>query len=138
MSRGIGSICAVLILTVSAARGDMPPEPDRGPPMATTAGLEFAIQSAEVRFPPGYIKTFPVAVLIGCTDGHPNCKLAKSRNLIGMEVLTVDGEYLRPENGMVRQIVDAFDRKSATKTVTLELHPRESEGVSIKISFARH
>ena len=130
-------VCLALMLAASSARGDILPEPDRGPSMAAAGGLDFAIQSVEVKFPPGYTKTLQVAVLVGCTDGHPNCKLARSKNLIGMEVLSVDGEDLQPENGMVRQIVDAFERKSAVRTVTLELFSRGSGSESIKVSFAR-
>jgi hypothetical protein len=63
--------------------------------------------------------------------------LARSGNLIGMEVLTVDGEYLQPENGRVQQIVDAFANKSAGRSVTLELYSRGSGNESIKVSFAR-
>jgi len=125
------------VLAASTARADIAPEPDRGPPMATAGGLDFAIQSVVVKFPPGYTKTLPVVVLTGCTDGHRNCTLARSRNLIGMEVLTVDGQYLRPENGRVQQIVDAFERKSAARSVTLELSSRGSGNESIKVSFVR-
>ena len=131
-------ICLATILIASAARGDIMPPPDRGPPMATTGGLDFAIEPVEVRFPPGYTKTVHVVVLTGCTDGHPNCKLAKSKNLIGMEVLTVDGEYLQPEIGRVRQIVNAFESKSAARTVILELYARASGGDSVKVRFAKH
>ena len=130
-------VCLALVLAAATARADILPEPDRGPPMATAGGLDFAIQSVEVKFPPGYTKTLPVVVLTGCTDGHPNCKLVRSKNLIGMEVLTVDSEYLRPENGRVQQIVDAFERKSAAETVALELYSRGSGSESMKVSFAR-
>ena len=137
MRHRIKLVCLAFMLAASTARGDIAPEPDRGPPMATAGGLDFAIQSVVVKFPPGYTKTLPVVVLTGCTDEHPNCRLARSRNLIGMEVLTVDGEYLRPENGRGQQIVDAFERKGAGRTVTLELYSRGSESESIKVSFAR-
>jgi hypothetical protein len=137
MRHRIKLVCLALMLAGAAARADILPEPDRGPPMATVGGLDFAIQSVEVKYPPGYTKTLPVVVLTGCTDGHRNCELARSKNLIGMEVLMVDGEDLRPENGRVQQIVDAFERKSAAKTVTLELYSRGSGSESIKVSFAR-
>ena len=137
MRHRIKLVCLALMLAGAAARADILPEPDRGPPMATAGGLDFAIQSVEVKFPPGYTKTLPVVVLTGCTDGHRNCELARSKNLIGMEVLMVDGEDLRPENGRVQQIVDAFERKSAAKTVILELYSRGSGSESIKVSFAR-
>ncbi len=138
MHHRIKLVCLSLVLVASTARGDILPVPDRGPPMASVAGLDFAIQSVEVKFPPGYKKRLQVAMLVGCTDGHPNCALAKSRNLIGMEVLEVDGEYLRPENGRVQHIVDAFTRKSAAETVTLELVSRESNKDAIQVTFARH
>lgn len=137
MRHRIKLVCLALMLAGAAARADILPEPDRGPPMATAGGLDFAIQSVEVKFPPGYTKTLPVVVLTGCTDGHRNCELARSKNLIEMEVLTVDGEDLRPENGRVQQIVNAFERKSAAKTVILELYSRGSGSESIKVSFAR-
>ena len=130
-------VCFAFILTAFTARADIAPEPDRGPLMASAGGLDFAIRSVVVKFPPGYTKTLQVAVLVGCTDGHRNCKLARSRNLIGMEVLTVDGEYLRPENGRVQQIVDAFASKSAGRSITLELFSRGSGNQSMKVSFVR-
>jgi len=55
-----------------------------------------------------------------------------------MEVLTVDGQDLQPENGMVRQIVHAFERKADAQTVTLELFARASKNKLIKVSFVRH
>ena len=137
MRHRITLACLAFVLAASTARADIAPEPDRGPPMATAGGLDFAVQSVVVKFPPGYTKTLQVAMLVGCTDGHPNCRLARSKNLIGMEVLSVDGESLQPENGMVRQIVDAFERKSDARAVTLELFSRGSGSESIKVSFAR-
>ncbi len=134
-------VCLALMLTASIARADILPTPDRGPPMASAGGLDFAIQSIKVEMGPvngpHYSKTAQVAVLVGCTDGHPNCKLARSRNLIGMEVSSVDGESPRPEKGMIRQIVDAFAREAATRTVSLELFSRGSKDEPIEVSFAR-
>jgi hypothetical protein len=131
--------CLALILATSSSRADILPEPDRGPPMASTAGLDFAVQSVEVKYPPGYTKMQQVVVLTGCTDGHPNCGLARSKNLIGMEVNTVDDQYLLPENGMVQQIVDAFENKKGDRTVTLELYSRASNNnETIKVSFVKH
>ena len=137
MRHRITLACLAFMLAAATARADIAPEPDRGPPMATAGGLDFAIQSVVVKFPPGYTMTLPVVVLTGCTAGHRNCRLARFRNLIGMEVLTVDGQYLRPENGRVQQIVDAFERKSAARSVTLELSSRGSGNESIKVSFVR-
>ncbi len=125
MRQRIGLPCLALMLTVSIARADILPTPDRGPPMGSAGGLDFAVQSIKVEMGPvngpHYSKTRQVVVLVGCTDGHPNCQLARSRNLIGMEVGAIDGAYLRPDKGMVRQIIDAFAREGATGMVTLEL-----------------
>jgi hypothetical protein len=128
--------CLALMLAVSPARGDILPTPDRGPPMGTAGGLDFAVESVQVEMH-GYSKTQQVAVLVGCTDGHPNCKLARARNLIGMEVQSVDGQDLRTENGMVRQIMDAFERKDTARTVILELYSRRSNSEPVKVAFAR-
>ena len=130
-------VCLALVLAAATARADILPEPDRGPSMATAGGLDFAVQSVDVEFPTGYSKTAQVTVLVGCTEGHRNCRLARFRNLIGMEVLSVNGEGLRPENGMVQQIVDAFESKSAGRSVTLELFSRGSGNESMKVSFVR-
>ena len=86
---------------------------------------------------PHYYKTNQIAVLTGCTDGQPNCALAKSKKLIGMEVISVDGQDLRPETGRVRQILDAFANQAAGRTVLLELYARGSNNQSVKVSFAR-
>jgi hypothetical protein len=130
------------MLVASNAHADIPPTPDRGPLTGSAGSLNFAIQPVQVEMGPEngphYYKTQQVAVLVGCTDGQPNCILAKSKNLIGMEVATVDGQELRPENGMVRQILDAFANKSAAQTVTIELFSRLPNSKSIKVSFARH
>jgi len=138
MRHPIKLICLALMLAVSSARGDIMPQPDRGSPSVSVAGLDFAVQSVAVKFPPGYTKTLQVAVLVGCVSGRANCEIARSRNLIGMEVLTVGGQYLRPENGMMQQIVNAFEHKSSNQTVTLELFSRTSNGPMIKVAFARH
>ena len=138
MRHRIKLACLALVLATSTSRADILPEPDSGPPMATVAGLDFAVQSVEVRYPPGYTKTQQVVVLTGCTDGHPNCELARSKNLIGMEVNEVDDQYLRPEIGMVQQIVDAFENKSGAKTVTLKLYSRSSDNnETIDVSFVK-
>ncbi len=135
-------VCLALMLAIPAARADILPVPDRGPFTGSAGGLDFAVESIEPPPPPvggPRLSRHPlqVVVLVGCADEHPNCKLARSRNLIGMEVLTVDGESLRPEKGMVRQIVDAFARQAATRTVSLELFARNSKNEPIKVAFAR-
>jgi hypothetical protein len=142
----------LVVLTATTARADMLPTPDRGPHSGSAGGLDFSIHSVSVqmrptqflgshdsrgiRIIPGYSKTVEVVVLDGCTDGRPNCTLAQSKNLIGMEVETVDGKYLRPETGMVRQILDAFANKKAGATVPFELYARASREAH-DVSFAR-
>ncbi len=128
--------CLALLLALSPARGDILPEPDHGPPMGSAGGLDFAVQSVRVEMH-GYSKTLQVAVLVGCTDGEPNCKLARSKNLVGAEVRSVDGADLRPEKGMVRQIIDAFGRKDAARTVAVELYLRGAGNEPVTVSFAR-
>ncbi len=130
----------VYILAAFAARADIAPEPDRGPPMATVSGLDFAVQSVQVEFGPQngphYYKTLQTVVLTGCTDGHPNCRIAKSKRLIGMEVLSIENASLQPEHGMVQQIIDAFSR--SRRTVTLELFARGSKNDPIKVTFEKN
>jgi len=134
-------VCLALMLAAAPAGADILPTPDHGPPMGSAGGLDFAIQSVQVEMGPvngpHYYKTHQIAVLTGCTDGKPNCALAKSRKLIGMEVISVDGQDLRLETGMVRQIMDAFANQAAAPTVTLELFSRGSNNQSVKVSFAR-
>ncbi len=121
-----------LVLAAASASADILPEPDAGPPIGSAAGLDFAIQSVSVKMPPGYTKSWPVVVLTGCTEGKPNCTLARSRNLIGAEVEDVNGENLEPSKGRVQQILDAFAHNSA---VVLTLYSRES-GATSKVTFA--
>jgi hypothetical protein len=115
-----------------AARADIAPTPDAGPFTLSVAGLDFAIQDVKVKYPPGYTKTFQVAVLTGCTEGHANCTLAKAKNLIGMEVESVNGESLRPEAGRLHQIAQAFKHGA----VKLELDRRDG-GEAVTVSFSR-
>jgi len=141
MRNRIGLIGLALMLAAAPASADILPTPDHGPPMGSAGGLDFAVQSFQVEMGPAngphYYKTYPAAVLTGCTDGQPNCALAKSKKLIGLEVAAVDGRELRPEIGMVRQIMDAFANKAAAPTVTLELFSRGSNSRPVKVSFAR-
>jgi hypothetical protein len=147
MGKGIGLVCFVL-LAASTAFADILPTPDPGPSSGNAGGLDFSIQSVTVEMGPvlgpHYSKTGQIVVLDGCTDGQPNCSLARSKDLIGMEVETVDGQYLRPQNGLVRQILDAFANRTAGATIVLELWRRPSGGgtigsdnETIKVSFAR-
>jgi hypothetical protein len=141
MHHRIGLVCLALMLAAAAARADILPTPDHGPPLGRAGGLDFAIQSVDVEMGPAngphYQKTLQVAVLTGCTDGQPNCALAKSRNLIGMEVLSVDGQDLQPEKGMIRQIIGAFANQAAGQTLSLELYSHASNNQSFKVTFAR-
>ena len=137
MGRWIGFSCLAALLAGSTALADIMPEPDRGPPVGSAGGLDFAIQSVQETFPGGYSKTLQVVVLTGCKEGKPNCTLAHSRNLIGMEVDSVDGTSLQPEKGMVQQIIDAFAAQSNAKTVTLELYSRAADSAAITVAFAR-
>ncbi|HZC15663.1 MAG TPA: hypothetical protein VE309_02775 [Caulobacteraceae bacterium] len=141
MYRRVGLICFLLLLAAAPASADILPTLDRGPPSGGAGGLGFSIRSVIVeggpQSGPHYSKTEQVVVLDDCTDGRPNCTLAKSRNLIGAQVETVDGQGLRPQDGMVRQILDAFANKAAGATITFELYSRASGGRTIKVSFAR-
>ena len=136
MRNGVGPVCLALLLGTSAVHADILPT-DRGLRSGSAGSLDFSIHSATEKMPTGYYKSVRVVVLDGCIEGQPNCVLARSKNLIGMEVKTVDGQYLRLENGMVRQILDAFANKSGPATVTLELHSPAPDGGTIKVSFAR-
>lgn len=137
----IALVCLAVILAVSSARGDILPTPDRGPPTGRAGGLDFAIETVRVNSGPAngphYQKSLQVVVLVGCVAGQSNCTLARSKNLIGMEVRAVDGKNLRPETGMVQQIIDAFADKAAAQTVILELFSRASQSEPIKVSFTR-
>jgi hypothetical protein len=130
-----------LALAVATARADILPTPDRGPPIGEVGGLSFEVRWIKVEFGPRdgphYQKTLQVVALVGCVDGRPNCALAKSKNLIGMEVGSVDGANLRPEYGMVRQIMDAFADKAAPATVALEFYARAADSEAITVAFAR-
>jgi len=141
MRHRIAPIGLALLLAASTARADIAPEPDHGPQAGSAGGLDFAIQSFDVEMGPAngphYHKTLQGVVLTGCTDGHPNCTLAKSRHLIGREVLTVDGHYLRPDIGRVQQIIDAFADKTAGGTIAFEFPSRAANTGPVKIVFAR-
>lgn len=128
--------CLTVILAAASARADIAPTPDRGPPAATVAGLVLTVQDYTVKYPPGYTKTFQGVFLTGCTDGHANCKLAKAKNLIGMQVYSVDEEGLQPEYGMIRQVIEAFAHKKGAQKVTLELFARNSGRDTVKVAFA--
>ncbi len=141
MPRLIELACLMLLAAIAIARADILPTPDRGPPLGSAGGLDFEVQSVEVEMGPvngpHYQKSEQVVVLVGCDDGQPNCALARARNLIGMEVDAVDGADLRPEKGMVQQIIDAFAPNAAAPTITLELYSRASNSDPVKVDFAR-
>lgn len=134
-------LCLTLILAASTALADIAPIPDRGPPLGNVAGLDFMVRWVKVEMGPAngphYTKSHQVVVLTGCTDGHPNCALAKSKDLIGMEVGLADGADLRPDKGMIQQIIDAFARKTGSETVVLEFYSRVAGREPVKIAFAR-
>ena len=136
MRHQIKLLCLALLLAAPAL-ADIAPPPDQGPPSASVAGLDFAMQTGRARMPPGYYKTFPIIVLVGCTEGTANCTLAHSNNVIGMEVDTVDGDYLRPEVGRITQIVNTFKSKPGAKTVALKFSPKGSGGQTVTVSFAK-
>jgi len=132
-----GMVCIVSMVAAPSARADMMPARDRGPPSGSAGGLHFSIQPAREKMPTGYYKSVSVVILDGCTTGQPNCILARSKNLVGMEVESVDGQYLRPENGMVREILDAFASKAGPATVTLALRSAAPDSGTIQVAFAR-
>ena len=141
MGRRIELACIALALAVSAARADILPTPDRGPPLGEAGGLSFEVRWVEYQMGPAggphYQKRGQVVVLVGCDEGQANCALARSKALIGMEIASVDGARLRPERGMVRQIMDAFANKAAAPTITLELYSRADDIQTIEVAFAR-
>lgn len=128
------------LVLASAALADILPTPDKGPPIGSAGGLDFQVESALYMMgPPGrqYSKQEQIVVLTGCTEGRRNCSLAKRKNLIGMQVESVDGAYLRPENGMIQQIIDAFARKGAGPAVTLEFSARDGGQTAQSVAFRR-
>ncbi len=127
-----------LLLSASASRADILPRPDRGPSYGSAAGLEFSVNWVKVPFPPRhprYFKRAQAAILASCDDPSPNCRLARSRGVIGMEVLSVNGQDLRPENGLVLQILNAFAQRAPGSRVTLEFIAPGSRGEPIKVEF---
>lgn len=115
--------------------------PARGPLAADAGGLSFVVHSVQVAFGPAngphYQKTEQVVVLTGCADPTPNCKLAKTKNLVGMEVSAVDGMGLAPEKGMVAQILAAFADPKAPATIALTLYGRAADSQPVEVKFAR-
>ena len=128
-------------LVASVALADIAPTPDRGPPAGDAGGLTFMVQSVEVEMGPAngphYSKTEQVVVLTGCVDNAPNCALAKKNNLIGMEVVAVDGMGLTPEKGMVAQILAAFADPKAPATIALTLYAHAADSQPVEARFAR-
>ena len=128
-------------LVVSAALADTAPTPDRSPPIGDAGGLSFMVQPVQVEFGPAngphYYKTEQVVMLTDCAARTPNCALAKQKNLIGMEVSAVDGAELRPEKGMVAQILAAFADPKAPTTIALTLYGRAADSQPVEVKFAR-
>lgn len=141
MRARIPVVAVAAALAASAALADMAPTPDRGPPEGEAGGLSFMIRSVAFQMGPAngprYTKTRQAAVLAGCADGTPNCALAKSKTLIGMEVSAVDGMRLRPQKGMVRQILDAFADAKAPATITLTFYGPAANARPVEVAFAR-
>ncbi len=141
MRLGVLAAAFAATLVVSAALADIAPTPDRGPPSGDAGGLSFMVQSVQVEFGPAngphYYKTEQVVVLTDCAGGTPNCALAKKKNLVGMEVSDVDGAGLRPEIGMVRQILAAFADPKAPATIALTLYARAADSQPVEVKFAR-
>jgi hypothetical protein len=109
--------------------------------MGDAGGLSFMVQSVQVEFGPAngphYSKTEQVVVLTDCADQTPNCALARAKGVVGMEVSAVDGAELRPENGMVGQILDAFADSKAPAKVTLTFYARAADAQPVEVKFAR-
>jgi len=141
MLLGVFAAALATPLVVSAALADIAPTPDRGPPMGDAGGLTFMVQSVQVEFGPAngphYSKTEQVVVLTDCADQTPNCALARAKGVVGMEVTDVDGAELRPENGMVGQILDAFADSKAPAKVTLTFYARAADAQPVEVKFAR-
>ena len=137
----VHAVAFAATLFVSAALADIAPTPDRGPPLGDAGGLSFAVQSVQVEFGPAngphYQKTEQVVVLTGCADGTPNCALAKKHNLVGMEVSAVDGADLRPEKGMVAEILAAFADSKAPATIALTFYSQAADSQAVEVKFAR-
>jgi len=128
------SLAFAALLIAAPAIADIPPIPDAGPTTLAVAGLDFTIQPVTVRYPPGYSKTFQTAVLTGCAEHHPNCRLAQAKNLIGMEVDSLNGEALNPRPGRLAMIREAFQH--ATGDVTIAFF-RRGGGEKLTVAFAR-
>ena len=141
MRLGVLTFAFAAPLVVSAALADIAPTPDRGPPSGDVGGLSFMVQSVQVAFGPAngphYYKTEQVVVLTGCADQTPNCALAKTKNLVGMEVTDVDGAELMPEKGMVAQILAAFADAKAPATIALTFYGRGADSQPVEVKFAR-
>lgn len=142
MRRRTGRTCLLVVaIATASARADILPTPDPGPFTGSAGGLDFSIQSVTYTMGPQggphYTKTGQVVVLDGCTDGKPNCRLARVGHLIGMEVETVDGENLRAEKGMIRQILAAFANKAAGRKIVFELYRRDAGSEVTRVSFDR-
>jgi hypothetical protein len=141
MRLGFFAVVFAAPLVVSAALADIAPTPDRGPPVGDAGGLSFMVQSVQVAFGPAngphYYKTEQVVVLTDCAEQTPNCKLAKKRNLVGMEVSAVDGAELMTEKGMIAQILAAFADPKAPATIALTLYARAADSQPVEVKFAR-
>lgn len=127
----IGTAALAIALTLGAARADIAP-----PPLEfvniEAGGLDFLVIRRDYRRP-----AHPSAQLVGCVDGHPNCALARARNLVGRSVRGLDGRAFASADDVAGAIVDAFHSPSAPATIELDFEPVQSGGEPDRIAFAR-
>jgi hypothetical protein len=113
--------------------------PCRGLPIADGGGPTFSVQSVQLALGPAngphYSKTEQVVVRTDCAAETPNCAPARAKNLVGMEVVSVDGVGLAPEKGMVRQILNAFANAKAPATVALILYGHAADSQPVEVAF---
>jgi hypothetical protein len=95
------------------------------PPPTYTAGLWFYAHS---RFNPmtRTVVTSPM-ILMSCLPGHPNCKAANAAQVVGAEVVSVDGKA-----GADPRDVFAQPHPPARFTVVF----RRSESALVSVNFA--
>ncbi|MGD1038694.1 MAG: hypothetical protein ABR878_16290 [Roseiarcus sp.] len=131
MRRRNGIAGLALTLAVCAARADSPPPPVLFVGVAA-AGLNFETIVRDFSRP-----VRPVAELVGCVDGRPNCALARSKKLIGMEVQGIDGQNFRDDLNVAEQIIGAFHREGAAATIELDFQSNASTGEPVRVEFSR-
>ena len=141
MRLGVLAAAFAAPLVVSAALADIAPTPDRGPPAGDAGGLSFTVQPVQVEFGPAngphYYKTEQVVVLTGCADPTPNCKLAKTKNLVGMEVSAVDGMGLRAGKGHGRADPRRLRRSQSAGDDRADALWAAADSQPVEVKFAR-